>query len=62
MKNYLKKFDDRPSTFRDSVLGIVKGKFFKKLSSTNKYFPRKCAWLSREKNILKEILLSRLYF
>ena len=48
--------------FEISVLGIVKGKFFEKLSSTNKYFPRKCAWLSREKNILKEILLSRLFF
>ena len=61
MKNYLKKFEYRPSTFHDKRAWISEWDF-EKLLSTNKYFSKKCPWYSREENFLKGILLARLYF
>ena len=56
MKNSLKKFEFRPSTFTENCAWLSREKIFEKLSSTDKYFLKKCAWYSRGKNILKEIL------
>ena len=46
-KKFLKKFESDRQLFKKTVLGIVKGNFFEKLSSTNKYFSKKCPWYSR---------------
>ena len=53
MKNYLKKFDVRPSTFQEKCPRISEG-IFEQLSSTDKYFRDKCAWLSRGTNFFRE--------
>jgi hypothetical protein len=47
MRAYKKIFRRFGCEMQKTVLGIVKGKIFEKLSSTDKYFPKKCAWYSR---------------